>query len=108
MEFDNELKRREREFSLRRDEMSSAVYSHQLKVSERVHPQRSGPILHFEPSAPVAQVDLLSREVEAHAQARKQTEEALKECQGLFQDARQDLQRKERQMEDVCAVKDAR
>ncbi|XP_023678429.2 coiled-coil domain-containing protein 57 isoform X1 [Paramormyrops kingsleyae] len=84
MEFDNELKRREREFSLRRDEMSSAVYSHELKVG------------------------LLSREVEAHAQAQKQTEEALKECQGSFQDARRDLQHKEREMEDVCAVKDAR
>uniref|UniRef100_A0A3B3SEI8 Coiled-coil domain containing 57 n=1 Tax=Paramormyrops kingsleyae TaxID=1676925 RepID=A0A3B3SEI8_9TELE len=46
MEFDNELKRREREFSLRRDEMSSAVYSHELKVSERVHRQRSGPAPH--------------------------------------------------------------
>ncbi|XP_048871355.1 coiled-coil domain-containing protein 57 isoform X2 [Brienomyrus brachyistius] len=84
MEFDNELKRREREFSLRRDEMSSAVYSHELKAG------------------------LLSREVDAHAQALKQTEEALKECQGSLQDARRDLQRKEQEMEDVCVVKDAR
>ncbi|MFT7804226.1 coiled-coil domain-containing protein 57 isoform X1 [Arapaima gigas] len=83
-EFDAELKRREHEFNLRRDEMSNTVLSHELKVK------------------------LLSKELEVHFQTHSQAVEALQASEELCCDAQKEIKRREWELKDISAVKNAR
>ncbi|XP_035261495.1 coiled-coil domain-containing protein 57 isoform X4 [Anguilla anguilla] len=83
-DFDSEMKRREHEFNLRADEMSNTVLSHELKVK------------------------LLSKELAVHTQAHSQAAEALQACEEQCRVAHKDIQRKDWEVKDIAAVKNAR
>ncbi|MBN3313492.1 CCD57 protein, partial [Atractosteus spatula] len=84
VEFDSEMKRREHEFILRMDEMSNVVLSHELKVK------------------------LLTKELEVHTKAHSEAVEALQASEELYRDAQKEIKRREWDIKDISAVKDAR
>uniref|UniRef100_A0A8C9SID4 Coiled-coil domain containing 57 n=1 Tax=Scleropages formosus TaxID=113540 RepID=A0A8C9SID4_SCLFO len=79
-EFDTELKRREHEFNLRRDEMSNTILSLELKVK------------------------LLNKELEVHSQVA----DTLQASEELYSEAQKEIKRREWEIKDISAVKDAR
>ncbi|KAJ8283928.1 hypothetical protein COCON_G00027780 [Conger conger] len=83
-DFDSVMRSREHEFNLRADEMSNTVLSHELKVK------------------------LLSKELEVHVQAQSQAAEALQACEEQCRLAHKDIQRREWEVKDITAIKNAR
>ncbi|XP_028825315.1 coiled-coil domain-containing protein 57 isoform X3 [Denticeps clupeoides] len=83
-DFDSEMRKREHEFNLRMDEMRNIVLSHELKVT------------------------LMSKEIEALSKAQSQATEALQASEELCQLSQKEIHRKEWQINNLTAVKDAR
>ncbi|XP_066519868.1 coiled-coil domain-containing protein 57 [Hoplias malabaricus] len=83
-DFDSEMRKREHEFNLRLDEMSSIVLSHELKVK------------------------LLNKELQVHAQAHSQATEALEVSEQLCQQAQKETKRRDWDLKNTIAVKDSR
>ncbi|XP_064423719.1 coiled-coil domain-containing protein 57 [Latimeria chalumnae] len=82
-EFDSEMRRREREFSLRVDEMSSTVLSSELKVK------------------------LLTKELEVLREAGVRAAESLQTAETTNQELEKQLKRREWEIKDVSAMKEA-
>ncbi|KAM4692339.1 coiled-coil domain-containing protein 57 [Rhinophrynus dorsalis] len=83
-EFDVEMKRREHEFCLQLDEISTLVLSHELKAK------------------------LLAKELAVLRELELKTSESLKEMESLNQKLQEALKQKDWELMDVSAVKDAR
>ncbi|KAK6478282.1 coiled-coil domain-containing protein 57 isoform X1 [Huso huso] len=84
VEFDSEMRRREHEFNLRIDEMSNVIFSHELKVK------------------------LLTKELEVHRDAREECAVSLQATENIGREMEKEIRRKELEIKDVSAVKDAR
>ncbi|KAM3921114.1 coiled-coil domain-containing protein 57 [Leptodactylus fuscus] len=84
LEFDCEMKKREHEFRLRLDEMSTIVLSHELKVK------------------------LLTKELEVTREMELKGAEAVQESESSIQKLQEALKLKGLEMEEESAVKDAR
>ncbi|XP_048026596.1 LOW QUALITY PROTEIN: coiled-coil domain-containing protein 57 [Megalobrama amblycephala] len=83
-DFDSEMRKREHEFHLKLDEMTSVVLSHELKEK------------------------LLSKELEVHAKAHSQTTEALQASEELYQLAQKEIQHRDWDLKNTTAMKDSR
>ncbi|XP_041075736.1 coiled-coil domain-containing protein 57 isoform X2 [Polyodon spathula] len=84
VEFDSEMRRREHEFNLRIDEMSNVIFSHELKVK------------------------LLTKELEVHRDAREECAVSLQAAENIAREMEKEIRRKELEIKDVSAVKNAR
>ncbi|XP_039990755.1 coiled-coil domain-containing protein 57 isoform X3 [Xiphias gladius] len=82
--FDRELRQRKHEYNLKMDEMCAVVLSHDLKVK------------------------LLSKETEDHFQAQRQATQALKASEEFSRHIQTQLQHKDREIQELTAVKDCR
>ncbi|XP_039521056.1 coiled-coil domain-containing protein 57 [Pimephales promelas] len=83
-DFDSEMRKREHEFHLKLDEMTSLVLSHELKEKQ------------------------LSKELEVHAKARSQATEALQASEELYQLAQKEIQHRDWDLKNTTAMKDSR
>ncbi|XP_077056636.1 coiled-coil domain-containing protein 57 isoform X3 [Siphateles boraxobius] len=83
-DFDSEMRKREHEFHLKLDEMTSVVLSHELKEKQ------------------------LSKELEVHAKAHSQATEALQASEELYQLAQKQIQHKDWDLKNTSAMKDSR
>ncbi|XP_069810073.1 coiled-coil domain-containing protein 57 [Dendropsophus ebraccatus] len=84
LEFSCEMKKREHEFRLRLDEMSTEVLSHELKVK------------------------LLTKELEVMRETELKAAETIQETESTNQRLQEALKRKEFEIKELSAVKDAR
>ncbi|KAG8446407.1 hypothetical protein GDO86_014020 [Hymenochirus boettgeri] len=84
VEFDAEMKRREHEYRLQMDEMSTMVLAHELKVK------------------------FLTKELEVLREGELQTLESVQNLESTNQKLQEDLTRKDWEINDLSVVKDAR
>ncbi|KAF5893125.1 coiled-coil domain-containing protein 57 isoform X1 [Clarias magur] len=83
-DFDSEMRKREHEFNLRLDEMRNIVLTHELKVQ------------------------LLTKELGAHAKARSEAVEALQLSEQICQQAQKEILQKDWDLKNTSAVKDSK
>ncbi|XP_053561703.1 coiled-coil domain-containing protein 57 [Bombina bombina] len=84
LEFDSEMKKREHEFRLHLDETSTLVMSHELKVK------------------------ILTKELDIVKEASLKSSEALQEAESTNLKLQEEIQKKDWELNDLKAVKDAR
>ncbi|XP_069511429.1 coiled-coil domain-containing protein 57 [Ambystoma mexicanum] len=84
MEFDAEMKKREHEFRLKMDEMSTLVLSHELKVK------------------------LLTKELDVLRESGIKAAESLQSADAANMDLEKELKQRDWELKDITAVKDAR
>ncbi|XP_062859035.1 coiled-coil domain-containing protein 57 isoform X2 [Trichomycterus rosablanca] len=83
-DFDSEMRKREHEFNLKMDEMHNVVLSDELKVQ------------------------LLNKELDIHAKARREAAKALQLSEQLCQQAQKEIQNQDWELKNTIAVKDSR